>query len=289
MSSQNDALRPLITSHPRQYAANRYVYPVLSRRAKGISVGVNLNIDKRCNFGCVYCQVDRATSEPPEEIDLDRLRRELEAVISQVRSGRIFESRFAGTPQPMRRMNDIAISGDAEPTTCPQFAEAVDVCAAARAEYAAEDVKLVLITNATMLHQPRVKQGLEVMDRHHGEIWAKLDAGTAEYYQRIARSPVKFERILANLRETARARPLVIQSLFMRLEGEPPPETEVAAYCDRLREIVDAGGRIKLVQVYTVSRPPAESFVAALDTDEVEALAERVRRETGLEAEAFGA
>jgi len=287
MSTENDAVRPLIIDHPRQYAANQYVYPVLSRRARGISIGVNLSLDKRCNFGCIYCQVDRAEAEPPEEIDLDRLRRELDAVITQARSGRLFDSRFAAVPKPMRRLNDIALSGDAEPTTCPQFAEAVEVCAAARRENGLEELKLVLITNATMLHQARVRRGLEVMDRSNGEIWAKLDAGTPEFFQRIARSAVSFERILDNLRQIARARPIVIQSLFMRIEDQPPPDEEIAAYCQRLGEIVEDGGQIKLVQVYTVSRPPAESFVSPLTAPEVDALAQRVHRETGLKAEPF--
>jgi wyosine [tRNA(Phe)-imidazoG37] synthetase (radical SAM superfamily) len=287
MSADNDAIRPLITSHPRQYAANRYVYPVLSRRARGISIGVNLTLDKRCNFGCVYCQVDRTTAEPPEEIDLDRLRRELDAVISQASSGRLFESRFAAAPEPMRRLNDIAVSGDAEPTTCPRFAEAIEVCAAARCDNGLDDVKLVLITNATQLHQDRVRRGLEVMDRNNGEVWAKLDAGTPEAYTRINRSAVPFDRILANIRQTARHRPIVIQSLFMRVDGQPPTEAELSAYAARLTEITAAGGQVKLVQVYTVSRPPAESFVASLADAEVDAIAQRVRDETGLPVEAF--
>jgi len=287
MSTENDAVRPLIIDHPRQYAANQYVYPVLSRRARGISIGVNLSLDKRCNFDCVYCQVDRTTAESPAEIDLDRLRRELDAVITQARSGRLFDSRFTAVPEPMRRLNDIALSGDAEPTTCPQFAEAVEVCAAARRENGLEELKLVLITNATMLHQARVRRGLEVMDRSNGEIWAKLDAGTPEFFQRIARSAVSFEQVLDNLRQAAQSRPIVIQSLFMRIQDQPPAAEEIAAYCQRLREIVEDGGQIKLVQVYTVSRPPAESFVAPLADAEVDALVQRIQRATGLKAEPF--
>jgi len=169
----------------------------------------------------------------------------------------------------------------------PQFAEAVEVCAAARRENGLEELKLVLITNATMLHQARVRRGLEVMDRSNGEIWAKLDAGTPEFFQRIARSAVSFEQILDNLRQAAQSRPIVIQSLFMRIQDQPPAAEEIAAYCQRLREIVEDGGQIKLVQVYTVSRPPAESFVAPLADAEVDALVQRIQRATGLKAEPF--
>ena len=51
----------LHTQHQRSFEWNRFVYPVLSRRSKGLSVGVNLNPDKICNFDCIYCQVDRRT------------------------------------------------------------------------------------------------------------------------------------------------------------------------------------------------------------------------------------
>ena len=34
-----------------------YVYPVVSRRAGGVSIGINLNPNNACNWRCVYCQV----------------------------------------------------------------------------------------------------------------------------------------------------------------------------------------------------------------------------------------
>ena len=57
----SDALQ----DHPRTHAGNRYVYPVISRRAGGLSIGINLSADKLCNFHCIYCQVDRG--EPAAE------------------------------------------------------------------------------------------------------------------------------------------------------------------------------------------------------------------------------
>ena len=83
-------------------------------------------------------------------------------------------------------------------------------------------------------------------------------------------------------RSTALARPIVIQTLFVRLEGHSPPPEQIQAYCDRLREIVAAGGRIKLVQIHTVARPPAEDWIAALPGAEVDAIADIVRHQTGL-------
>ena len=53
----------LHSDHARLFEHNRFVYPVLSRRSGGISIGVNLNPDKICNFDCIYCQVDRRSAE----------------------------------------------------------------------------------------------------------------------------------------------------------------------------------------------------------------------------------
>jgi wyosine [tRNA(Phe)-imidazoG37] synthetase (radical SAM superfamily) len=264
------------------------VYPVVSRRAGGISIGVNLNLDKACNFDCIYCQVDRSEIGEREFLELDRLAAELDAAVELVTSGGIYrQPQFRETPPLLRRLNDIALSGDGEPTTYRNFDDVIGACAEVRRRHRLEDVKLVLITNASMFHRDRVRRGLEMLDAANGEIWAKLDAGTEGYYKLVARSAIPFARILENLREAARVRPIVIQSLFMRIHGEPPPPAEQEAYCGRLLEIVAAGGRIKLVQVHTVARPPAENWVAPLADAEVDALADLVRRRTGLATAAF--
>lgn len=278
----------LFASHPRNFHDNRYVYPVLSRRAGGVSLGVNLNPAKDCNFHCIYCQVDRNELPPREFVDLDRLCAELASGIELVRSGRLFEDeQFAAVPQAMRTLHDVAFSGDGEPTTFRNFDEVVARSAEIRGRFAPAGSKMVLITNASMFHRPAVKRALKLLDANNGEIWAKLDAGTEAYYRRVARSAIPFARILRNIAEAAQVRPLVIQSLFMTIEGEPPSPQEIAAYAQRLQEIRKAGGQIDLVQVYTVARPPAENYVGRLSPAQLEAIAETVRRETGLAVRCF--
>jgi len=282
-ASPDPPASPLHRSHPRRFAENRYVYPVLSRRARGISIGVNLNPDKRCNFDCAYCQVDRAAMGPPEPLDLVRLADELNRMLPWAASGAIYEGpQFAATPPALRRLNDVALSGAGEPTLSPQFPEVVDACVAALGRHGLRDVKLVLITNASLLHVDRVRRALDVLHANGGEIWAKLDAGTEAYYRQVARSEVPWARILANLAEAARRWPIVIQSLFLRIDGRPPSPEEQAAYGDRLAEIVAAGGRIKEVQIHTLARAPAERWVAALSDAEIDALGAAVRERTGL-------
>ena len=206
---------------------------MLSRRAGGISIGVNLNIDKICNFHCIYCQVDRGEVVEKVFVNLPRLRDELDRMIELVTSGRLFaEEPFRHTPEALRRLNDIALSGDGEPTTYTNFADVVGLCAEVRQRHRLDQLKLVLITNASMFHREAVPRALEVLDANNGEIWAKLDAGTEAYYRRGGRARcVSFRRILDNLLLAARARPIVIQSLFMRLY-------DAAAHAGRARGLL---------------------------------------------------
>ena len=309
----------LYSDHARTYDGNRFVYPVLSRRSKGISIGVNLNPDKVCNFDCIYCQVDRRSEAETTFVETDALFAELEGMMQFVGSGEIFaDPKFAHVPPELRRWNDIAFSGDGEPTTHRNFDEIVERTAELKRRYLGssvdfsphevgtgsheakfasrprglkstlrDDVKLVLITNASMFHRPHVRRALEILDENNGEIWAKLDAGTDEYYQLIERTKIPFRQILDNITAAAKLRSLVIQSLFMRVHGDPPTDAEIAAFCDRLNEIAAVGGQIQLVQIYTVARQPAESFVSHLSKDAVDAIAATVEMRTGLNVERY--
>jgi wyosine [tRNA(Phe)-imidazoG37] synthetase (radical SAM superfamily) len=274
--------------HSRLYRHNRYVYPVVSRRSKGLSIGINLNPDKICNFDCVYCQVDRRSDAEVTFVDVDRLYEELVWTIDRVLTGRVFEEQsFVSIPAALRRLNDLAFSGDGEPTSVRNFAEIVEGVARIKRTAGLDDVKLIVLTNASLLHRPRVMRGLETLMANNGEIWAKLDAGTPEYFQVVERTPIPFERILKNLRQTARQFPLVIQSMFLRLHGRAPEVREVDAYIDRLQELLHRGGALKLIQVYTLARRPAESYVAALDPRELDWIADRVRQRLPVPVEAF--
>ena len=286
--------RAFFASHSREFEENRYVYPVVSRRSKGISVGINLSPDMACNFSCVYCQVESALSasrprDPSSiQIDLARLAEELDQTVEAFVSGTLFErDQFHTVPEKLRRLNDFAFSGNGEPTLCPQFAEAVEVAAEVRRGRDLEETKLVLITNATRLQDPQVIRGLELLDCNHGEIWAKLDAGTQAAYQKVSRSRVPFRQILDNLVVTAQKRPIVVQTLFMRMNDRPTPEAEVESYCRRLLEILESGGQIHLIQIHTVARLPAESWITALSDDELDRIGQNVRDRVGRPVEIF--
>ena len=138
-------------------------------------------------------------------------------------------------------------------------------------------MKIAVLTNCTRFHRPDVQAGLEIMHQNNGEIWAKLDAGTAPYYDLVERTRVRFDTIVENIQAAAQKWPLVIQSLFMRIHGEAPPPEEIAAFCDILQDILKNGGKLKLIQIHTVARRPAEDYVTGLDNGEVDLIAAHVR------------
>ena len=188
----------------------------------------------------------------------------------------------------MRTLRDIAFSGDGEPTTYRNFDEVIQACATLKQKHQLDDVAMVLISNASMFHREHVQRGLQILDQNQGQVWAKLDAGTDAYYQLVERTTIPFQQILDNITQVSLTRPVVIQALFMRIQGEPPAAAEQQAFCDRLNEIVDQGGQLELIQLYTVARPPAESFVTPLSDQEIDLFVERIRQQTGLEVVGYG-
>lgn len=281
----------LYTIHSRLFRENRFVYPVLSRRSKGISIGINLNPDKICNFNCIYCQVDRRSRESlfVEDIDIGCIVKEVEEVLKISLSGELFSTPpFDKVPYDLQHISDIAFSGDGEPTTFPEFYELVEEIIPIRNKYdLSHRVKLILITNSSCINRPWVEDAIDLLYKNNGEVWTKLDAGSEEYFRGVSRSRISFRHIIHNIISLGRRHPIVIQSCFNRVGESPPPEEEIEKYCDRLKEITDEGGTIRLVQIYTIARPPAEEYVSPLSEDELEAIACKVKKTTRLETEVF--
>jgi len=268
--------------HRRELDENRYIYAVVSRRARGLSIGVNLNPDKACNFDCPYCQVDRTTPGGPSRVDVPDLADELEDLLRRAGGDLWATPPFDTVAPELRRVADIAFAGDGEPTTPPEFPAAARAAREAR-DRLAPGVPLRLLTNATLLHKDRVRAALAEFD----ELWCKLDAGTEPYFHVVDGTRLPFRRILDNLLLIARERPIVVQSLFLTLDGVGPDDAEIGAWVDRLRVIVAQGGRIDHVQVYTVARAPSDPRCGPLDPKRLDAIAARAR-DAGLAAAVYG-
>lgn len=271
---------------PRQWLGNRYIYAVISPRAKGLSVGVNLNPTRHCNFDCIYCEEDRCGAvQFDEPVDLVVMAQELERTLNQIDAGHL-QADFPHAPAELLKLRHVALSGDGEPTLCPNFSEAVETVVHLRASARVAYFKLVLITNASELDRPEVKNGLRLLTRSD-EIWAKLDGGTQQYIDRINRTAIPLSKILGNLRSLGQKRPIVIQTMVPSIHGKNPFVFEIEEYAARLRELKNAGAQISLVQIYSANRPTQHPECGHLPLKTLSEIATRVRASTGLRTEIY--
>jgi wyosine [tRNA(Phe)-imidazoG37] synthetase (radical SAM superfamily) len=261
---------------PRDFLDNQFVYVVVSARAHGLSVGVNMNPDKNCNFECVYCEVSRNGHPADPRLDVGEMAAELKRTLVFVRGGRLRERPwYRVLPDELLQLRHVALSGDGEPTLSADFGEALQAVVHVRALCGFPFFKLVLITNATGLDRPQVQQGLRHLTRSD-EVWAKLDGGTQAYVNRVNRAKVPLEKILSNILMLGRQRPVVIQSL-----------EEIEQYAHRLLDLKNAGAQISLVQIYSATRPALNSASGHLPLKVLSRIAHTVRQMTGLPAEVF--
>ena len=281
----NTLARETAFDRPRDWFGNRFVYAVISSRARGLSLGVNVNPDKKCNFECSYCEVDRRVPARENKLDVDVLAAELRKTIAFIQSGKLADRpSYHSLPAELLQLRQVALSGDGEPTLADNFVEAVQAVVRVRA--LGGFFKLVLYTNGTDLDQPMVLRGLELLTKSD-EIWIKLDGGTQSFVDKINRPDVPLEKILANILLVGRQRPVIIQSLFPAIHGDEPPFEEIREYALRLKELKARGAQISLVQIYSAARPGVHADWGHLPLRVLSQIAQTVRQTTGLRTEIF--
>lgn len=241
------------TDHSRDSAGLRYVYPVVSRRAGGVSVGINLNPNNACNWRCIYCQVPDLKRGAAPRINLELLRAELAGFLEEVLRGRFLRERV---PTGARRLNDIALSGNGEPTTSRQFAEVVNLIGEVRVSAGVPGtVKTVLITNGSMLGRDTVRAGIAAMAMLNGEVWFKVDRATPQGMLRVNGARGSPEHVFARLCQAAALCPTWIQTCAFRLDGDPPSRAERDAYLAFLRRCATMSVPVRGVLLYGLARP----------------------------------
>ena len=268
--------RPLASNdHSRDSAGMTYVYPVVSRRAGGVSIGINLNPNNACNWRCIYCQVPNLVRGSAPPIDLDLLGKELRLFLSEALHGDFMSTRV---PENARRIEDVAFSGNGEPTSAREFPEAVELVLGVLKETGlAGRIKLRLISNGSLLDNPRVRSGIALLGRNNGEVWFKADAGTGEAILRINGVHLAPEGIARRLRSCAELCPTWVQTCCFALDGFAPSEAELAAWLGMLAHAKDS---LVGVHLYGLARPSQQAEaprLARLPRAWLEVLAERVR------------
>jgi wyosine [tRNA(Phe)-imidazoG37] synthetase (radical SAM superfamily) len=262
------------TDHRRDYSGFRYVYPVVSRRAGGVSIGVNLNPNNACNWACVYCQVPDLTRGGPPPIDLALLAEELRTLLNDIVHG---DFMLREVPEGARSLMDVAFSGNGEPTSAAEFPQAVDMAIALMQELKLlPAVKLRLITNGSLLHRTAVKAGISRIGEVDGEVWFKVDRASASGMAAVNKIALDPAKVLSNLQACADLAPTWLQTCWFAVAGKAPNEAEQAAYL----EFADAvRTKIKGVHLYGLARPslqPDAPRLGRLPSDQLAAFAARI-------------
>ena len=247
------------TDHSRDSAGMKYVYPVVSRRAGGVSVGINLNVNNACNWACVYCQVPDLARGGPPPVDLEQLADELRRFLTQVTSGDFL---IKNAPPEARRLVDVAFSGNGEPTSAPEFAEAVESVGQIMREFGLLDtVKLRLISNGSFMHRPGVRRGVACIGALNGEVWFKLDQATAAGMERVNGIRLSPQKVRDSLMLCAELAPTWLQTCYFAIDGEETSEADQSAYLELVESIK---GKIKGVHLYGLARPSLQPDAARL-------------------------
>lgn len=263
-----------VHDHSRDSAGMTYIYPVVSRRAGGVSVGINLNVNNACNWACIYCQVPGLKRGGPPEIDLRLLEHELRDFLHKAVAGDFLTT---NAPPGAQQLVDVAFSGNGEPTSAREFPEAVEIAGRVLQEFGLLDsVRLRVITNGSLMHRPAVRRGIARVGALGGEIWFKIDRGTTEGMLRVNGTHMTPESVRKAASKCAKLAPTWIQTCFFAVDGATIDEAEFAAYVDLIASIK---GEIRGVHLYGLARPsqqPDAKRLSALDAESLSNFARRI-------------
>ena len=272
---------------PRDFLGNRFIFIVISSRVRGLEIGINLNPELRCNFDCICCEVPRPTAPVANPLDVDVMIDELQRTIQLVRSGKIRQfPAYRSLDEDLLELRHVALTGDGEPTLSPYFSETSEKVIHFRASGARSNFKLVWLTNGSNLDLPVVQEKLKFFTSED-EIWIKLDAGTQEYMSRVNRGEANLQKVLGNIRLVGAQRPILLQSIFLAIDGEEPATEEIDEYIERLKELKQARTQIESIHVFSAARPSRSTGCSHLPLKCLYRISQRIKDETGFKAEVF--
>ncbi|WP_028453750.1 radical SAM protein [Chitinilyticum aquatile] len=274
--SAKPPLQLQVTDHRRDSAGFTYVYPVVSRRAGGVSVGINLNPNNACNWRCIYCQVPDLKRGAAPELDLAQLRGELVAMLDDIVNGDFMQTRV---PENARRLNDIAFSGNGEPTSSHQFPAVVQLVGEVLAQFGlAGKIRLVLISNGSLMHREEIRQALQALAQSGGEVWFKLDRAPADGFSEVNQVAMSRSGVAKRLAAACAACPTWLQTCMFALDGKLPAEAEVDAYLGFVAGQLAAGVRLQGVLLYGLARPSLQEEAPRLSAAPADWMASLARR-----------
>lgn len=169
---------PLTSERPMIQPRYKYIYgPVYSWRL-GMSLGIDplAQVDKVCNFDCIYCQLGPTrilTNERKEFLSTKDLVAEIQALPGGI------------------AIDHLTFSGRGEPTLAKNLGEMIQALKKIRTE------KVAVLTNAALLSQTDVRNDLSLADF----VLAKLDVASPKMLAAIdqAVKGVEFQDIIKGI------------------------------------------------------------------------------------------
>jgi wyosine [tRNA(Phe)-imidazoG37] synthetase (radical SAM superfamily) len=253
-----------VTDHDRDSAGLKYVYPVVSRRAGGVSVGINLNTNNACNWRCIYCQVPDLQLGTAPPVDLILLEKELRSFLHELLHG------------------DFTLSGNGEPTSAREFVQVIELIGKLKQELALpKHIKLILISNGSLMHRDYVQQGLRKMAELGGEVWFKLDRASAMSMQAINNTNSTLAKIRQSLLTAISLCPTWLQTCWFATDGAAPSTQEEDEFLEFISGLIADNTPPLGMLLYTLARPslqPEATRLSALSSTQLEVFASRIRR-----------
>ena len=239
-----------IHDHSRELSGLKYIYSVISRRAGGLSIGVNLNVNNACNWQCIYCEIPNLTRGSPPPIELDVLEDELRFFLHEIIHGDYMEKNVAIED---RHLKDIAFSGNGEPTSAEEFPQVILIVKKILEEFnLLHKIKIRLITNGSLMHKESVLEGIQVLAKMNGEVWFKVDAALEENSKVINQVNIKPQQVIDRLKRCSQICPTFVQTCIFTIDNKEPNNKEIDAY---IKLIDSAKKSIKGVHLYGIARP----------------------------------
>jgi len=274
-----------VEDHNRDVSGLTYVYPVVSRRAGGVSIGINLNINNACNWRCIYCQVPNLSRGTPPPINLTLLEKELRDFLGELLHGN-FMNEFVDEKD--RHLMDIAFSGNGEPTSAKDFPEVLGIVEKVLKEFdllnptshspiLPNPIKVRLITNGSLMDKAHVLESMKHLANINGEVWFKVDAGTSEGIAKINDVNMSIASVIKRLQACAANCPTFVQTCMVKIDGQAPSEEEIDAYIALLAQVKS---EIKGVHLYGLARPSMQAEaprLGRLSPEWLEGVASQIR------------
>jgi wyosine [tRNA(Phe)-imidazoG37] synthetase (radical SAM superfamily) len=262
-------------NHNRDVVGMRYIYPVVSRRAGGVSIGINLNVNNACNWRCIYCNVPDLSRGSPPPIELDVLEQELRTFLDDVLHGDFMQLHVH---EDDRQLKDIAFSGNGEPTSAKEFPQVLDLVEKVLSEYdLLGAIKIRLITNGSLMDKSAVLESMRHLAKCNGEVWFKVDAGSKEGIARINDVTLNPQSHIQRLESCAKACPTFIQTCMFGLDGNAPGEEDITAYLALISQVKEVIQGVHLYGLARLSLQPEASRLTRLPAEWLELMAQRIR------------